>query len=130
MKIVWSLPDPISKWYLIMPRSILVQKPFKAMALTLSLSNINLNLCWFRAVGARAAASTPFLNHIGESFERLLILSKGFDLWATPWVVPYPIAITDTSFSLLLMLIVFLYVKATKQLFNPNVWAFKAILAP
>ena len=88
MKIVWSLPDPISKWYLIMPRSILVQKPFKAMALNLSLSNINLNLCWFRAVGARAAASTPFLNHIGESFERLLILSKGFDLWAAPWVVP------------------------------------------
>lgn len=65
-----TFPAPISKWHWAMPRSIWVNAPRLVDARTTgtsfsSPSSEKENFCWFKAVGASKAASTPRLNHSG-----------------------------------------------------------------
>ena len=66
----FSFPAPVSKWYMAMPRSILVYPAMDgpAVASTFPLGrSLNLNFCWLTAVGARTDARIPARNQSGAS---------------------------------------------------------------
>ena len=63
------------------PKSNFVYIPIPAFNVTVSLLYTILNFCWFIAVGANKANSTPFLNHSGVLVETLLTSSIVLDLW-------------------------------------------------
>ena len=71
-----------------MPRSILAQKPIPALEEALSPSRVRVNFCWFMAVGASSAASTPRWNQSGAGLSAFVTSPADFDLWVLPCVWP------------------------------------------
>ena len=88
-------PTAIIKWHFTIPKSIpvypIIEKPFLALTicqLSFTPTYSNENFCWFTAVGASRAASTPLLNHAGVRSLALLTCSMVLILWLTPCVSP------------------------------------------